>query len=132
MRIGRIVGLCTRAFTAHGVHNFRGVTRHGESFYAVLFFDNSEDSLQLLQCFSEASHHGVTSLDRGNLGNPGIVLLAIQNDFVIFKLHESQTSAALSPLSISQALRSTPESIQKYRPQFHSPPLQKSARSDLY
>src|SRR3984885_12127205 len=71
------------------MHDFRGITGQCEAFYAVLFSNNLKHASQFLQSLLARGHDGVTSLNRGDFSDPASVLLAIQDDLVVVKLHES-------------------------------------------
>jgi hypothetical protein len=72
------------------MHYFGGVHGKGRAFFAIFSGDHLEDLPQLGQCLFPRGHEGVAALYRGNLRNPAIGIVAVQNYLVIVETHASQ------------------------------------------
>ena len=73
---------------ALGIHDLGGVRREAQAFFAVLVGDETKDGGDFRQGRFAGGHEGVAARDGGDLGNPGTILLAVENDLVVVELHK--------------------------------------------
>src|SRR5690348_3614106 len=73
---------------ALGIHYLSGISGKPLAFFAVFFLNHAKDACQFSERLFTRLHEGVATTNRGDFSNPpGAVILAVENDFVVVKLH---------------------------------------------
>jgi len=68
----------------------------GPAFFAALVSNEIENGAEFGQSLFARGHEWIAAGDGGNLGDPGTILLAIENDLVIVELHRVAKSTRQS------------------------------------